>query len=189
MRFRKATIQDIESILAIYDNARRFMCENGNPNQWTNGYPSRDVVLGDMSNGNLYVIEDDAGDDPAATVGGDDNVDEDNKVCGNDKVGITNVVGVFAFIIGEEPTYKVIENGAWNHDLPYGTIHRIASSGTARNITTICFDHCLSQIDYLRIDTHKDNLPMQNAIKRFGFKECGIIYVRNGERIAFDYKV
>lgn len=185
MRIRKATIQDIESILAIFENARRFMCESGNPNQWTNGYPSRDVALSDMSNGNLYVIEENAGDDTAVAVGVGDEATEATLP---DTATSSSIVGVFTFIIGEEPTYKVIENGSWNYNLPYGTIHRIASSGTARNITKVCFEYCLSQIDYLRIDTHKDNLPMQNAIKRFGFKECGIIYVRNGERIAFDYK-
>lgn len=188
MRIRKATTQDIEPILAIYENARRFMCESGNPNQWTNGYPSRDVVINDMSNGNLYVIEEDAGGDTAAAVSVGATTSEATKSVHSDTVVSSSIVAVFTFIIGEEPTYKVIDNGSWNYDLPYGTIHRIASSGTARNITKVCFDYCLSQIDYLRIDTHQDNHPMQNAIRRFGFRECGIIYVRNGERIAFDYK-
>lgn len=159
MNILKATTNDIDSIMTIYENARKYMCDNGNPNQWDNGYPSIEVVLNDINNGNSYIIKSDS-----------------------------QIVGVFVFIIGEEPTYKVIKNGNWNYNLPYGTIHRIASSGTAKNITKTCFNYCLNKIDYLRIDTHKDNIPMQNAIRRFGFNDCGIIYVRNGERIAFDYK-
>lgn len=159
MEILKATTGDLDSITAIYDNARKYMCENGNPNQWTNGYPTREDVLRDISNGNSYVIKE-----------GDE------------------VLAVFVFILGEEPTYQVIKDGNWSYDLPYGTIHRIASSGKAGNITGICFEYCLAKVDYLRIDTHKDNLPMRRAIERFGFKECGIIYVRNGERIAFDYR-
>ena len=34
--------------------------------------------------------------------------------------------GVFAFILGEDPTYGVIEDGQWLSGDPYGTIHRIA---------------------------------------------------------------
>jgi RimJ/RimL family protein N-acetyltransferase len=38
----------------------------------------------------------------------------------------------------------------------------------------------------LKIDTHRDNIPMQKVLKRNGFSECGIIYIENGdERIAF----
>ena len=42
------------------------------------------------------------------------------------------VVGTFSFIIGDEPTYQVLLNGRWHADRPYGTIHRLASSGTIR---------------------------------------------------------
>ena len=39
----------------------------------------------------------------------------------------------------------------------------------------------------MRIDTHEDNKPMQGALKKFGFRECGVIHLERGaERIAFD---
>lgn len=34
MEIRKANISDFESILKIYENARQYMVQNGNPNQW-----------------------------------------------------------------------------------------------------------------------------------------------------------
>ena len=93
-----------------------------------------------------------------------------------------------AFIIGEDPTYQVIEDGEWHSSKIYGTIHRIASSGKAKGLAKTCFDYCSEKIDYLRIDTHEDNQPMQDAVLRYGFKKCGIIYVRDGsKRVAFDY--
>ena len=97
------------------------------------------------------------------------------------------IVGGFAFIIGREPNYAVIENGAWHSDQPYGTIHRIASNGQAKGIACACFDFCHSKIDCLRIDTHADNKPMQNAIDSYSFRYCGIIHVADGTpRNAYD---
>ena len=97
-------------------------------------------------------------------------------------------VGTFTLIVGEEPNYQRIENGAWHSDKPYGTIHRMASSGAAKGIAKACFAFCCEQIDYLRIDTHRENLTMQAAIQQFGFRKCGTIFVENGtERIAYDY--
>lgn len=31
--------------------------------------------------------------------------------------------------LGEDESYRVIEDGAWHLDQPYGTIHRLASNG------------------------------------------------------------
>ena len=51
------------------------------------------------------------------------------------------------------------------------------------------FDWCAQQIDYLRIDTHENNRPMQAAVLRYGFQPCGVVQVRGGARLAFDYEV
>lgn len=72
---------------------------------------------------------------------------------------------------------------------PYGTIHRIASDGTAKGMARFVFDWCAQQIDYLRIDTHENNRPMQAAVLRYGFQPCGVVQVRGGARLAFDYEV
>ena len=40
MRIRKTTLNDLEPVMAMYDYARKFMQEHGNPNQWINGYTS-----------------------------------------------------------------------------------------------------------------------------------------------------
>lgn len=101
-------------------------------------------------------------------------------ICRGDKIH-----GVFYFWIGEDPTYGYIE-GRWHSSQTYGTIHRIASDGSG-GIVKAAVDFCTEKCGYLRIDTHKDNLPMQAAVRREGFRPCGVIYIADGSpRIAYD---
>ena len=49
-----------------------------------------------------------------------------------------------------------------------------------------CFNECFKMFPSLKIDTHKDNIPMQKVLLRNGFKFCGIIHLENGdERLAY----
>ncbi len=157
MKIRLADEKDLVKISEIYDIARDFMQKSGNPSQWVNGYPSKGVVLNDISNKNLYVMEEDV------------------------------IVGVFAFIIGKDKTYDVIEQGEWFSDEPYGTIHRIASNGKRKGIFSAIVSFCEKRMWHLRIDTHRDNKIMQHLIDKHGFRKCGIIYTAtNSPRIAFE---
>jgi len=153
---RPATQADLEKIEGIYAYARHFMAENGNPTQWINGYPRREMLEEDIRNGELYVAE-----------------------RGNE------IYGVFLFVIGEDPTYGYIENGAWISDLPYGTIHRIASCRSGLFVEALEF--CRSLCSHIRIDTHENNKPMQHLVQKHGFTRCGIIYTDDGSpRIAYE---
>lgn len=44
MEIRKASFQDIDEIMQIYDDAKVFMRKNGNKDQWEDGYPGRELV-------------------------------------------------------------------------------------------------------------------------------------------------
>lgn len=46
---RKATLEDMPVLLEIYDRARKFMASTGNVNQWTNGYPSQEILAEDIA--------------------------------------------------------------------------------------------------------------------------------------------
>jgi len=154
---RKAIYADLEDILRIYALARAFMAQTGNPNQWGNHHPPRTMLIEDIQDGNLYVLENETG-----------------------------IHGVFAFLLGEDPTYRTIYKGRWRSEQPYGTIHRIAGDGSGGILAT-CVKHCLCIIPHLRIDTHHHNVVMQNAIQKQGFQKCGIIYLQDGSpRIAYD---
>lgn len=153
-----ATEKDLPEILSIYEYARTFMAKNGNPAQWAHGYPQRKVLLGDIESGQLYLCRD---------------------TCG--------IYGVFAFIVGDDPTYARIENGAWLSDAPYGTIHRIAGNGAAKGVFAEALSFCENKISHLRIDTHHDNHVMQHLILKHGFHKRGTIFVSDGSpRIAYE---
>lgn len=159
MKIRKSRMEDVNDIMNIIAAAKQYMASHGNTTQWVNGYPGEDIIISDIKDNNSYVIT-------------------HNDI----------IAGTFSFIIGKEPTYQVIKNGEWHYDRPYGTIHRLASGGIIRGISRACFEYCLHKMDYIRIDTHKDNISMQAAIENFGFKKCGNVYMLNGtERIAYDY--
>lgn len=153
-----ATVKDLTDILNIYEHARTFMAENGNPAQWADGYPQKELLLRDIGRKQLYLCRDARG-----------------------------IYGVFAFVIGEDPTYACIENGAWLSDAPYGTIHRIAANGREKGVFAEAVSYCEKRIPHLRIDTHHDNRIMQHLISNHGFQKCGTIYVADGSpRIAYE---
>lgn len=104
-------------------------------------------------------------------------------VCENEQ---GELVGTFCYIEGIDPTYLKIYEGEWLNDEPYAVIHRMASNGKQKGISTECLKWAFAHCDNIRIDTHRDNIVMQNLLKKHGFKQCGIIYISNGtERIAF----
>ena len=77
------------------------------------------------------------------------------------------------------------ENG-WKDTLPYGVIHRLASTEHSKGVANACLQWCYEQIPNLRADTHRDNHILQYILKKHGFKYCGIILLANGdERLAF----
>ena len=155
---RKAEYTDIRRALDIYDSARRFMRSRGNAVQWVNGYPSEELLRADVAAGQLYVMEDAGG-----------------------------VYAVFAFIIGDDPTYQVID-GAWLDDgTPYGTLHRLGSDGTRRGVLEEAVAWALTRLPHLRADTHEANVTMQRCLERAGFARCGVIHVADGTpRLAYE---
>ncbi len=59
MQIRKTTLAHVDAVAAIYDTARVFMCEQGNPTQWAGEYPNADTARADVADGVGYVCEED----------------------------------------------------------------------------------------------------------------------------------
>ena len=57
MNIRLSQIEDIPAIMAIYDVARQFMKDQGNPTQWDGGYPSASLIEDDIAAGHSFVVE------------------------------------------------------------------------------------------------------------------------------------
>ncbi len=89
MEIRHTKPADMDAVLALYDAARCFMAENGNPDQWVNGYPGADQLSLDMASGGSYVCVDGSA-----------------------------IVGTFYFALGDEPNYHRIDGGSWLNDRP-----------------------------------------------------------------------
>ncbi len=162
MEIRKTVDSDLPTVMAIYARARSFMKAHGNPDQWgPTGWPPEDLIRSDISCGHSYVC----------TEG-------------------SRIVGTFFFHCGEDidPTYRVIENGAWLRGGPYGVIHRLAGDGSVRGVGEFCVRWAFSQCGHLRVDTHGDNIVVQNLLNKLGFVHCGTIYVEEDSypRLAFE---
>ena len=57
MHIQPARLSDLPQILSIYENARSFMAQKGNPTQWINGYPDRAVLENDIARNRLFICK------------------------------------------------------------------------------------------------------------------------------------
>lgn len=158
MEIRHTRTDDLPVLRTIFDNARRFMVRTGNPNQWEEGFPPQAVLEADIQA-------------------------ECSYVCVEDE----RILVTFFFSTAGEPTYRVIREGAWLDAAPYGVVHRIAAAEQGHGAAAYCLDWCLAQCGNIRIDTHRDNKPMQRLLARLGYAYCGLIDLEEGrgERLAF----
>ncbi len=162
MTIRNTVEADIPAIMEIYARARRFMAEHGNPHQWGDtNWPPEALIRADIEAGKSYVCEADG-----------------------------KAAAVFFYDCGEdiEPTYRDIEDGAWEKTSPYGVVHRIASAGNCKGAGEACIRWAYEQCAHLRIDTHPDNLPMQRLLSKLGFTKRGIIHVVEDDYPRFAYE-
>lgn len=150
---RTAQWEDLPRILKIYADAREFMRANGNPGQWGNTHPAEQYLREDIPLQRLFVC----------TEGAD-------------------ILAVFFYEQGIDPCYVEIEDGQWLNEDPYGVIHRIAVARQGNGVAGFCIDWALRQCPNLRIDTHKNNIPMQRLLAKHGFVRCGTVYV--GDHMA-----
>ena len=153
MKIRNAVMGELNLLMEMYADARRFMAEHGNPDQWGTSYPPREMVEGDIRGENVYVCEEDG-----------------------------RVTGAFYYKEGKDATYEVIEDGTWLSKRPYGVVHRIISDGTVKGTASFCLAWALEQCKNLKIDTHRENRVMQKLLEKNGFTYCGIIYAEDGSR-------
>ncbi len=163
MKIRNAKLKDIPKIMEIYDIARKYMRANNNKNQWINGYPQKEIIEKDIEKASCYICYEN-----------------------NGKENEEEILAVFYFAIEEEPTYNKIYEGKWLNDEEYGVIHRLGVAKQKQGIAGFCMNWCAEKVKNIRVDTHRDNIPMQRLLKKLGYQYCGIIYINDGsERLGF----
>ena len=157
MVIRKAKVSDIQEIVEVFSDAKQSMKAAG-INQWDDEYPGAAEAKRDIENGTAYVICDER-----------------------------QVIGYTCIQFKEDINYARID-GNWMNEAPYGVIHRTAilSSCKGKGLAGMFFDYAekLAKekgIHNMRIDTHKDNVPMQHCIAKHGYTYCGVVYMVNGD--------
>lgn len=93
MEIRKTKPEELEVLLKMYEHARTFMATHGNASQWGNTYPSPQLILDDITEGNSYVC-----------------TEKDQ------------IVATFYYKEGADPTYMRIYDGDWINDSRYGVV-------------------------------------------------------------------
>ena len=136
--FRGAVRADMAKILEVYARARDFMAKNGNPTQWGDNYPTPELLEEDIDTNRLFVY----------MING-------------------QMQAVFAFVLGEDPTYQTIEDGQWLNDtLPYGTLHRLASAGESKGVGKAVVEWCLEHCEPARRYPRRQQGDAASAGKR-----------------------
>ncbi len=161
---RKAKENDLPAIMEIIHQAQRTMKQDGFQ-QWTKGYPGEEILSKDIEKQSCYLLTDQE-----------------------------EIVAVGTLYMENDPNYRIIEEGNWKTEEPYGTVHRLAVAEGRRQqgLAGILYDRlekiCREKgMRGMRVDTHRDNKKMQSWIRKQGFRLCGIIYVEDGtKRDAFE---
>ena len=152
----KVSIDDLSKVMEITASAKKLLKSNGSL-QWQQGYPNEETFSNDIKNGNLYGLY------------------EDNEL-----------KGYGAYILGKDLNYVEINEGNWifpanDKDM---AIHRVAvdENSHGRNYGVKILEYGIKyakKFDCLtvKVDTHKNNIPMQKCIKKSGFLYRGIIKI------------
>lgn len=174
MEFRKTRVNEIDRVMEILLDGKASLKALG-IDQWQgDGYPSRDIIVGDVENGVSYVVEDARG----------------------------HLAATCMISFSGEPDYDEIE-GVWltegsSSDPAYAVVHRVAvaadstGKGAARfMLASAQRIACDQGVQSVRVDTHPGNVPMLRLIASCGFTECGIIRIKHAEgltpeRVAFE---
>lgn len=161
MEFRKATCDDIDTIVGIVEGGRERLRMQG-IDQWQRGYPDRGSIEADV----------------AAEVG--------MVLCDGGRVAAYGAV-----IFTGEPAYDAITGGRWLTDGRYAVVHRLCvaadrlHSGCGAEFMRNAERMAGERVASIRIDTHPDNVVMQRLVRRRGFTFCGDVVIES-RRLAYE---
>ena len=158
MLLRRATEKDADRIWEIIQAAIEKRRAEGSM-QWQDGYPNPQSIATDIEQGYGYVLADGE-----------------------------SILAYTAIIFDKEPAYEV-PNVDWLNGESYVVIHRVATasevrgSGKAILLFQMAEKVALNKgIFNIRVDTNFDNQPMLHILDKLGYKYCGKVYLRGGER-------
>ena len=161
-QFRPAKYSESSHIWQILKDAIQRRKEDGS-NQWQDGYPNMEVIKKDIKKKIGFVLT------------------QNNTI-----------IGYSAVIINDEPDYINLE-GRWLSDQDFIVYHRVAiseeflSKGIGKKMIKLIEQYALSKNIYsLKADTNYDNIPMMKIFEKLGYSFCGIVYIRQSPRRAYE---
>jgi ribosomal protein S18 acetylase RimI-like enzyme len=164
---RQANRSDIDQIWQLREETRQLLKDRG-IDQWQHGNPSRETFIQDIELGEFFVYD----------IQGE-------------------ILGMIAIKSGIEKTYNVIYDGTWGLDQPYLTVHRLAVKRhlLGKNVSVLLMKHAEKlaidrHINYIRIDTHRNNIYAQRLFFSLSYVLRGYIMLEGDlgdlHRIALD---
>ncbi len=148
---RLATINDLEPIMQIIEDAKKRLKKDGS-SQWQDGYPNLEVMISDIQEKNLYLYE-------------------DEEICGI--MCLTTKKDLcYSKLYGG--SFQV------PYELPYLTIHRFATNKPHISHKLLLFAKEKAYelgISSIKVDTMNINYRMRRLLEKHAFKYVGYIYL------------
>jgi ribosomal protein S18 acetylase RimI-like enzyme len=140
---RKATIEDINSIMRIKSEAVNVMNEDNN-DQWNNNYPSKEMFINDINSDELYVYE----------------IDEE-------------IAGIICITTKEDEEYKSVNWSATGKQFIVHRLaisDKFRKNGIAMKLLNYAEDLGRKQyISIIKLDTFSKNRRAQNLFTKMGY--------------------
>lgn len=169
MKFLSAEVEDLYEIDSIILDAKKKLKEAGST-QWQSGKPNVETITNDIDLRQGYVIK-------------------DNSV----------VIAYVSVWMHDDPNYNLIFDGSWESNAPYVCLHsfmvdsKYSGKGIGRMLLSECIELAhLNSYTSLRVDTHRDNVPMIHLLESVGFQYRGVVFVDDpldAKRNAYEYVI
>lgn len=162
MEIRLSQMQDLTTLMALFDEARKTIAALG-IDQWQDGYPSEAVIREDMDQKRSYIVEKDGA-----------------------------VLGTFVLVEQEPDYDKIYEGHWQNDDYIaiHRVAVSVSARGTGVSDRIIRYAAQSAKTlnrSSLRIDTHRGNIPMRRMLEKQGFFHRGQIFLSDGSpRVAYE---
>lgn len=180
LRLRLVQTEEFESVMHLIDQGKAHLKAQG-INQWQNGYPNAESIQKDIEAQRGYFI---VSDQSALQ-------STESAACDISDTGDI-VLGYMCVDFNGEPAYEIID-GAWLTNGEYGVVHRLVlddayrGTGLSGRVFKLVEELCKKRLVHsIKIDTSVENKKMQHVLLQNGFTYCGIVYLPDGERRAYE---
>ncbi len=153
---RRAEEADAEAILAVMEEAKAFLRERG-VDQWQDGYPNRETIMADIAAGRGWAF---------------------------DCLDTGELAGYECVSMEPEACYPGIDGKWLTEGENYAVIHRTMAAakfrGTRLSGEMFSFAEELASgmgKQSVRVDTHRDNAPMNRLCEKRGYTYCGVVNI------------